>query len=423
MKDKNSKISTYIYLIFILSGTIKPLFLYYDVTLYFDITLVSCLLLIIIIIINNKYSKVIFENGNLVLRSFLLFCIWYLFTLVYSISEIYSISKWFLFTLNIIAFSYPLFVTIDLRLFIRAFVIAILISSCWFLVLYIQYISFASNQFESIIGGSLSLSNLLGIISIILVTSKEKVFSDLGVRIFIVLSLAIIGLLGARGPIIVAYGLIFVYFLYRIICSIQNTVIFNNYIIKNKIRTKSILLIIGVILLLILVNLYFEENISYFVDRSVSRLSLIFSENRGNIDEMGESVTARVILMQSATKYLSDDFVHFLVGYGIGSFGLLFNNVDGRFFPHNIVLEIGVEAGFIGIILLIAFFIQIIMLSTSQKKYISIYVVIYLILFSLHSGSLVDSREMFAFLAMYLLKENEKSNRNILQKNISNVRY
>lgn len=40
-------------------------------------------------------------------------------------------------------------------------------------------------------------------------------------------------------------------------------------------------------------------------------------------------------------------------GHGIGSFGLLYSGQDIRYYPHNIILEIGVEAGIIGVALFV----------------------------------------------------------------------
>lgn len=83
------------------------------------------------------------------------------------------------------------------------------------------------------------------------------------------------------------------------------------------------------------------------------------------------------------------------IGSGIGSFGLLYLDVDEVYYPHNILLETYMELGVIGLILLV--FIILFFFIKSKLNYLTIATGFYFIN-SLFSGDFVGNNFLFVFL-------------------------
>jgi hypothetical protein len=118
-------------------------------------------------------------------------------------------------------------------------------------------------------------------------------------------------------------------------------------------------------------------------------------------DPQSASVAKRFDQIYYSLDRIFDNAVNFLFGSGIGSFGVLYEGIDGRQYPHNVILEISFELGIIGVIL----FIILLLLYFKKLRHNLNFVLIYLFLFlnSLKSYSLVDSRVMFGILSVLLV--------------------
>ena len=81
-----------------------------------------------------------------------------------------------------------------------------------------------------------------------------------------------------------------------------------------------------------------------------------------------------------------------------------------RLYPHNIILEILFELGFIGL-LIFGYILYILWKNYSlyRKKYVSGFVLFYIFLNLMKSNCLEDLRVYFSFIAIYILFQNRKS--------------
>lgn len=99
------------------------------------------------------------------------------------------------------------------------------------------------------------------------------------------------------------------------------------------------------------------------------------------------------------------------LGAGIGSFGVLYLNVDKIIYPHNIFLEVYFEWGIIGLVLFVS--VLILLLSKMQLNYVTIAFLFYLIN-SLFSGDIVGNNFFFFFLYLssFVAVDKERCRRN-----------
>jgi hypothetical protein len=113
------------------------------------------------------------------------------------------------------------------------------------------------------------------------------------------------------------------------------------------------------------------------------------------------SIYAREAYMKESVKLAFNDFFHFIFGYGFGDFGKqskLALHIEDH--PHNIILEVLVETGLIGVLLFCAFVF--LALKEARAKDVLLFVcLIYIFLNTLKSIPLVD-RSFFGFLALGL---------------------
>jgi hypothetical protein len=330
---------TAIYLLFFFSGVIKAFLNYYHINIPVDLTLLSGIILILFAFTDFLLHgiKVKFSRASIITSSILLiFFIWMIFSLLYTESPDYSYKKSILFLTNIIAFFYPLVIQrFDVKKFVKYLIVFIPIILLWFFYIYL-YLSAKNDISESFLefsGLYLSLSTIAGILAVVFLTSKEKIFAS---NIFNIIAgfflIALILLTGARGPLFFAVLTIFLYFVYR--------VLFLKYslIINLKKFVISSLLIIPVVLFsgIYVINKYYD-NIEVLLQRSLFRINLLIS-GVSETGEMGKSVDTRMELYKYSLNEIFSNFSTFLGGNGIGSFGILHSGIDGREYPHNILL-------------------------------------------------------------------------------------
>jgi len=109
------------------------------------------------------------------------------------------------------------------------------------------------------------------------------------------------------------------------------------------------------------------------------------------------SIYARLDLYQKSIYYILDN----PFGYGFGSFGLLYTGEDVRFYPHNIILEVFVELGIIGMFM----FILLIYHGFKSHSTTNIFFYLFLIAFinAQFSGDLASNSYMFVYLFLSVL--------------------
>ncbi len=404
-----------VYLLYFLSGVLKTFLIYFNINLPFDITMATGILLIFFVIgdlslngIKYKYSKSILTVSIFLL----LFFVWILISLLYTESPSYSLKKAFLFITNLVAFFYPLLIKrFNVKKFILYLIITIPIISVFFFYIYLKLATVRDTNpmYYQIAGLYLSLSTISGIISVIVFTSKERIFKK-SITNFIIgtLFFLIVLLSGARGPLFFTIISITLYFLYKLLFLKINFKINLKRIIINSVIFIPIILT-GAIYF---INKYYNK-LEILLHRSIVRANLLISGFIENTD-MGNSVDTRMDLMNFSFSKIFNNFSSFMGGYGIGSFGILYTGNDIREYPHNIILEIWFELGLIGVSIFLLFIIFNFFGKSKTSKYVSGFVLFFIVLNMLKSSSLVDIRIYFTFFALYLITYENKLNKNVI---------
>ena len=97
-------------------------------------------------------------------------------------------------------------------------------------------------------------------------------------------------------------------------------------------------------------------------------------------------------------------------GHGLGSFSVLYQNVDERLFPHNMVLELAVETGLVGVVLLMLLLLVAFRnlvfqgrLSDDPLRILVFVLLVKTFLQVMVSGDIPDNREFFGLLGLTCL--------------------
>ncbi|UHQ98899.1 hypothetical protein HYG81_24345 (plasmid) [Natrinema zhouii] len=107
----------------------------------------------------------------------------------------------------------------------------------------------------------------------------------------------------------------------------------------------------------------------------------------------------------SSVQYVIDAPIF---GHGIGSFGVLYVGEDIRSYPHNIVLELGVEGGLVAVILFAAFSGWCLLCAVHNRHRdphligVTVAVWVYLFANAMVTGDLSTNRMLFAGTALLL---------------------
>lgn len=128
-------------------------------------------------------------------------------------------------------------------------------------------------------------------------------------------------------------------------------------------RGPLVALIAGLVVLLIWIVIA-DSRISYTQVIASSTLMLIivggalwaFQQTSRTLERFAQLASIDALAAAGGRADLFATSIYYwlqapFLGHGIGSFGLLYSGQDTRYYPHNIILEIGVEAGLIGVAL------------------------------------------------------------------------
>lgn len=403
-----------VYLLYILSGLLKGVLIFFGISLPIDLTLGLALLLLldiswsILLLFNGEKIKQINFYAFFVL---IFFFIWMVFSLTYTVSPSYSRSKLVLFVTNIVAFAYPLFhKKVDIRKFLRSFILIVLALTLWFipiLVYSFQHSAFhaSSRVLSEIVGMYLEIGFVEGLSIIILIQAPSLFKNTYRYIIFLALFLGLV-FTGARGPLLITVVLSLIFYGFRFI-----SLFYKNKSAKLIKLYKGILLSFMTLIFVFVLAVSFPSQVKSLTNRTIKRTSLLF--NKSN---KGESVNIRVNHIEFSTRMIVASPEHFLLGYGIGSYGIMESGIDGREYPHNVVLEILFELGFVGFFIFVVFLIFVFSNHLDKFKYITAIVFFYFLMNYMKSYSIVDMRICFGFLALYLCQMNSQT---LTQNNIN----
>lgn len=384
--------------ILLLSGTIKMLLPLIGVNGIPDLTLLSAFL-VTIIMINHMRTSLKSLSQNRVEAIFLI-TLFYLF-IIYSLSYTSSSSACIIKTINFgtmaLAFYFPLFVNeFNIKRFIRAITLFIFICSVIFLNFYTSYL----NRDEAMILNMgdeeaiqmtalyLTISWLNGILVLYYFFQKDEV-SWIRWSILLVALIFLISA-GGRGPLLFAVAILGLYFSYQLLISFIT------------LKLNRLMLPLLIMILSISTTIFIVSNVEMakyhpslkLVDNTVMRLMGLVNEEGGGASAHSRIVNAKF----SIDKINKKSFW----GYGIGSYGYEMTRVDYLDYPHNIILEVWFELGYLALIIFLLLFYHV----YRQISYIEcswcLALYTYFLLNVLKSSSLIDIRMMLAFYAIFL---------------------
>lgn len=184
-----------------------------------------------------------------------------------------------------------------------------------------------------------------------------------------------------------------------IVCSLFISLVI--LIASMKKRNISLLKITGFLtagVLLLLVAAYFNNSLSILLARFTQVFNIFHQENLSD----GAISTRLHIYKNSFQLFLQNVFW----GRGLGSYydERLFEFTRGLKYPHNILIEYGIELGTFGILFILTALILIYKNVLKVSKILS-FVFLYFVLLSLFSYSIPFQTGMFSFIAFISLKE------------------
>jgi O-antigen ligase len=385
------KFNVVIYALFIFSGVIKS-FMFIDI-LPVDLTLITAAYCVVVIIYNLWFSGKLYISGILVPLTILIaFYTWLTFSVIYSASSGYSLQKYMLSYLNLIAFCYPIFCKFCFKTFTKSLVFISLILLILFLIIKItfSYTFISDNNLKNIY---LAFGVLLGFTLIFIRTLEFRSKPIL----FFILFLGLV-ISSARGPLIFYLLSVFIVSIYFIKIKPNS---------KIKIKLSYFLVPLATSALLIL-NPTTLEFITELFENTMLRFSAFFTSTGG------ESVNTRLELYVKAIDMFSENI---FLGNGLGSFGIYVTGFDIKLYPHNIVLELLSETGLISVFILAVFVISL------TKKLISNEIIALVFLYTLlnvmKSNSFEELRLFFGCLAVALLYIQDAKNSSHLHSKVS----
>ena len=404
-EDKNYPILELLLILYVLSGYIKVFFITYNFSIGIDITLLLALILVFNVFLSKKIILKYFFTSIVL---FLVFFIWMIITIIYSTSNEYLFNKIFLFSTNIVAFLIPLllFSKIEIKSLLNKFVLISTPLGIWFIAFILPKMYF-NEIYNNASQAYLTVSLFSGMNILILLLLKVKLFKNSYINLlFIILNIAVLILSGGRGGLVLAFLVLTIFGFFKLKLKLKQ--------LKLILKSISLIILFG----FIIGNLIRQTEYVELFERSIRRLELLTEFN--GINSGGNSVEVRVGMLNFSYDKIVHSPTSLLFGYGIGSFWYEYTGIDGRGYPHNLVLEILFELGLIGLLIFIIFS----GVTLKHFKYTALsWIVFYLLLNSLKSSSLVDLRILFFMFSLaliegsnnFLLKNKRKNARNIIK--------
>lgn len=366
--------------VFLCSGLFKSLLNSFRLNIPFDITSATGLLVLLLMLINNRFIKHQHLGGVFLL---FLFTTWAIFTSAYTSSDNYYIIKVLKIGQICIAFLAGYYV-IRKNSEIYFFRIIILLSITLGLIYSyrIIYIALLNRNWDEITAAYLGISLLNSFALVSLVVFNKRLFKPPVLIALIFMCLIALFASGGRG------GILFCFFSLMV------------YMVSESKNLKQIFSGLLVIMLAIIAAYYQFDEIKLLFERSIYRFSFFFSEDKGS------SVNQRLELITFTINKIAENPIF---GYGVGSFSKEYYNIDGRYYPHNIILEIWFELGAIGVVIFGSFLLTLLFKFNVKKNIIYLVIMLPPLLNSLKSLDFSEHRLLFFCFGMILCLSNAKS--------------
>jgi len=377
---------------------------FFDLTIFFG----TIVILFILYKILKKKLKIPKIPSKLFLPYIILVVLIFI-SLFYTQAPIYGWDKFLRFiTITTLTIFAPMFLFVDIKKFHRFLYTLVVISSLMVINSIIS--SFKTpTMFHTAFGSDyLALGYITGIVSLIIIYYFLLRNDSLKMKFlwFLFLGLNFFGLLynGGRAPVIA----FFVTIIILAVLSLAPKIKINQFKI---IKIASCLVLLGIVLFI-----FTPQPFSTLFNR----IKVFFTQEEG-----GRSVAVRLDRYNSAIKAFTEKPVR---GLGLGGFSVYHLNLDQRYYPHNMFLEIGSEVGIIGLtalLFLLGFcFFYLLKLRKKykrQEKYYLIITILSLFIFmflnSCVSGDINDNRTFFVWIGVayalnniFIYSRNQKLN-------------
>jgi O-antigen ligase len=382
-----------IFTLFLLSGLVKSFLpIFTGSTLFIDITLL-CSICLFGLLIADGFKNAYFKNelyfpveSRAIVFTMLVFYLWMIASLLYTRSYHYCYEKVILYLTNILALVFPFFYRpFNPRRFFHIFAYAgTALVFLYSFLLPNMYDSYVRNLlYRDFVVKYLDVGYVAGIVILLAAFACPKM-KRLSRILIMGFNTWAIFISAARGP------LVFLALVFAIRAAVS---LFTRK--SWKLSFKNIFILITGLGILGTAAFYLTDKYSTLLERSLSRFSRLTESTSGSISE-------RVSFISFSIDTIFEKASNFLFGLGIGSFGITYQNLDERLYPHNTILEIAFELGIIGIIIFLALLLLLYRKIRFNFNYVLIF--FYLVLNNLKSYSIVDQRIMFGILSIMVLE-------------------
>lgn len=331
------------------------------------------------------------RNAIPFLSFFALFCAYSLLSTFWSPSIVYAREK----TLKIItlvgwSLIAPLIVIGENHKRLERLKISLLLIAVWMALEGLVIVASGASGFLQVTGSNyLGLGRILGIGLVVALargkgiqrSTKEKYFYLCIILLFLFIMLK--G--GGRGPLLALFGGWFI----TALVNMNLSSFFSRLHLSRRFLTKCALVLC--LALAVMSNLELLANTS----QTVSRIKILFSS-----EGYGISGDSRLQHWKNATALWTRNPI---IGYGIGSWPILNDTDDRRSYPHNIVMEILVEMGMIGLLPFLLLFFSALKNTRKASKSDAFFLQMLLfvsLLNAMVSGDIPDNRFLFTAIGL-----------------------
>ena len=410
MVDFLKKIDIELFLVlFLLSGMFKSLFLSFseDNSTLIPFTLIFGGLLVTMILVKKEFSIQRLKKEFTKHVFLILFFIWCFISTFYTSSENYVWYKLIALGTNFLAFYSVLIINkINIKKFTLYFSFFLFFFSLFFFVINPNSLSknfpFHAHFNEIYIQGwYLTLGQFLAAnIFLILYFKNHK-----RIIYLLLVTFNLIILFAGRFPIIMGLFSLAVLSIYLII--------------SKKINREIVVQLIKSVVLILFINGTFylsSNNYKEILKRTVFRFEVLFSNTEINFEENDNqlytknknySYNKRLEFFNFSKEKIFQNSKSIFLGYGLGSFSNEFSNEDKRLYPHNIILEIVFELGFIGLLIMLGLVLANIKIFKNYLSNFALLAVIILFFNAMKSSSIVDLRVLFALYSISIFHFKE----------------
>jgi len=395
--------------LFLLSGMFKSLFFSFsgDNSNTIPFTLIFGGLLATMVLVKKEFSIKRLKNEITKHVFLILFFIWCFISTFYTSSENYVWYKLTALGTNLLAFYSVLIINkINVKKFTLYFSFFLFFFSLFFFIINPNSLSknFPFHAYFNevyIQGWYLTLGQFLAanIFLVFYLKDYKRIIYMLLVSFNLIL------LFAGRFPILIGFFSIAILSTY--------------FLITKKIKRRILLQLIKSVVVILLINGAFyltSSNYKEIIKRTVYRFEVLSSNTEIDFEENdyqlsnkdnNYSYNKRLEYFIFSKEKIFKNSKSIILGYGLGSFSKEFSNEDKRLYPHNIILEIVFELGFIGLIIMLGLVVANINIFKSYLTNFALLAVIVLFLNAMKSSSIVDLRVLFALYAISIFHSKE----------------